>query len=119
VKTTKKKKKDENYKDYQTCASYRSKKDCEVCEKNVVHAEMKIIRNILEKKELSSTASSSLMEIVDEAVGEEMSIDDEPLFEYIGISKLTCLPCKVAIDILNPRRKDQCTCGTHGSTYRG
>jgi hypothetical protein len=99
----KEEKRDENYKDYQTCTSYRNKKECNVCEKNVVHAEMKIINSILEKKSLLTSA---------------MEVDNETLFEYIGISKLTCLPCHVTIGILNPLRKENCVCGTHGSTYR-
>jgi len=51
-----------------------------------------------------------------------MEIDEEkklPLFEYIGISKLTCVPCQITIGVLNPIEKERCVCGTHGSTYRG
>src|SRR5439155_15746242 len=73
---TREKEKKINYNiDYQTCINYKNKKDCEVCEKNVVHAEMKIIRDILEKKGLSSTASSSSMEL-NEELEKKMSLGD-------------------------------------------
>jgi hypothetical protein len=65
---------------------------------------MKIISKILEEK-------NSSMEIEE--------TNKPALFEYIGISKLTCLPCKITIDILNPEKREACICGTHGSTYRG
>ncbi|CAG8456256.1 916_t:CDS:2 [Cetraspora pellucida] len=96
-----KEKKDRNYRDYESCTNYRSKKECAVCEKNAMHAEMKIISQILEKKglpiEIEKVASSAPMEI------EEVN---QPLFEYIGISKLVCTPCQLTIEVLNPQGKE-------------
>lgn len=105
----KKHEKDENYKDYETCANYRSRKiDCEICEKNVIHAEMKIINDIFFGKKKGNSFSDL----------SEMDIDENSNFEYIGISKLTCLPCHIAINILNPSKKESCVRGTHGSVYK-
>jgi len=55
-----------------------------------IHAEMKIINKLEEKSE-----------------------------GYIGLTKLVCTPCKIAVDIFKEKGCKLEICGFHGGTYPG
>lgn len=80
--------------DQRICERKKDCKKCKICEENAPHAEMKIINEIYSSKEKKD-------------------------YQYIGITKLTCCPCYIAIEILNGNSfyDSLHSRGTHGGTY--
>ena len=90
---------DINYIEGNECSHKKYNKNCKTCQENNVHAEMKVISKIYKNKK---------------------EIKDEQLKQYIGISKLACAPCQIAIDILNKVGFEGYLffiLGTHGGIY--